>query len=35
MDGALVLPDMDGCTDSFAEQRYGENEVFEISAFKV
>ena len=25
---------MDGCTDTFAEQRYRENEVFEISAFR-
>ena len=25
---------MDGCTDTFAEQRYRENGVFEISAFR-
>ena len=25
---------VDGCTDTFAEQRYRENEVFEISAFR-
>ena len=32
--GALVLRAVDGCTDTFAEQRYRENEVFEISGFK-
>ena len=25
---------VDGCTDTFAEQRYRENGVFEISAFR-
>ena len=28
-----VVRAVDGCTDTFAEQRYRENEVFEISAF--
>ena len=29
-----VVRAVDGCTDTFAEQRYRENEVFEISAFR-
>ena len=29
-----MVPDTDGCTDTFAEQRYRENEVFEISGFE-
>ena len=28
-----MVRDVDGCTDTFAEQRYRENEVFEISGF--
>ena len=31
---ALVLQTADGCTDTFAQQRYRENEVFEISGFE-
>ena len=29
-----MVSDTDGCTDTFAEQRYRENEVFEISGFE-
>ena len=29
-----VVQAVDGCTDTFAEQRYRENEVFEISGFE-
>ena len=31
---AVVLRAADGCPDTFAEQRYRENEVFEISGFE-
>ena len=29
-----VVQAVDGCTDTFAEQRYRENEVFGISGFE-